>query len=568
MLGGPRLWPAIVVGRLLAAYLTGSEQPFWVDAGIAAGNGLSALVSAVLLRRMRISPLLESLPDFSRYVIYGAVLSAVLSALCGVTTLTIGAGLPLDRARDVFSFWVVGNVVGVLTIAPLTQIVGMRRRADLLKELTSIRTIAPIVVAAVATWLIFFNARAENFPVWYVIPLLIWPALTSRLAAIITLVLLAAIVVGAVGVGMTPFNVAGSIQEEQVLLSQKFIAIVSLMVLCLSVVASGRARTGENELRLALEGADQGIFLYDPVRGRTNWDARTSELFGLPPMPNSLTDEEIQALIHPDDRLLAAQAIDQALDTSREGAYAVEYRVVGADGSSKWVSVHGRAEFAGVGRFRIPVSIRGVARDITERKRSEEQFIVLSKEVAHRAKNQLAVIQSIVSRSLVAPTTLDEGREALLGRLHSIAGAFDLLNANSMEDVSLEKIVKLGLVQYGGRYSLSGPEVLVRNQSVQSFSLLFHELATNAAKYGALSGPDGTLKIAWEVGPAEFALSWTEHSPTLDLKPAQNQTQGFGSFLIDRVVPRQLSGHSTRYINPCGLVYELKCPLARVTAGA
>ena len=154
---------------------------------------------------------------------------------------------------------------------------------------------------------------------------------------------------------------------------------------------------------------------------------------------------------------------------------------------------------------------------------------MLSKEVAHRAKNQLAVIQSIASRSLQGDVSLDDARKAFVAQ-----------------------------------YTIEGPEILVRNAAVQPLALLLHELATNAPKYGALAHADGDVKISWSSDWDDFKLSWIE---TWDMpQTAQPDTKppGFGTLLVQRLMPSQLSGQATQHYADAGLQYSLTCPIAAI----
>ena len=189
---------------------------------------------------------------------------------------------------------------------------------------------------------------------------------------------------------------------------------------------------------------------------------------------------------------------------------------------------------------------------------------MLSKEVAHRAKNQLAVIQSIASRSLQGDVSLDDARKAFVGRLHTMSNSFDLLNAATMGQVSLKDIVQMELSAFVAHYTIEGPEILVRNAAVQPLALLLHELATNAPKYGALAHADGDVKISWSSDWDDFKLSWIE---TWDMpQTAQPDTKppGFGTLLVQRLMPSQLSGQATQHYADAGLQYSLTCPIAAI----
>ena len=184
-----------------------------------------------------------------------------------------------------------------------------------------------------------------------------------------------------------------------------------------------------------------------------------------------------------------------------------------------------------------------VISDVTERRAAEERQNLLMREIDHRAKNALAVVQSVVK--LTKADDIDafkmavEGRVAALGRTHS------LLAQMQWGEVDLETVIRGELAPYarsGGAdpLHLSGPPVVLQPQAVQSLGMVVHELATNAAKYGALSVDGGSVHIDWAVADGgRLHLSWRELGGPAAIEPGR---QGFGSVLIDSAVTRQLGG--------------------------
>lgn len=180
-----------------------------------------------------------------------------------------------------------------------------------------------------------------------------------------------------------------------------------------------------------------------------------------------------------------------------------------------------------------------ILRDITERIANEEARLLLAREVDHRAKNALAVVQALVSQT-TAPTTEDfiaavQGRIGALGRAHS------LLAQNRWQGGDVRRIIADELEAYHkpGQIRPRGAEIFLSPNSVQPFSLLIHELATNAVKHGALSLPDGSVEVVWRVmDDGALLVEWTERGGP----PATGQTAGgFGMTLMQTVV-RQLGG--------------------------
>jgi PAS domain S-box-containing protein len=181
-----------------------------------------------------------------------------------------------------------------------------------------------------------------------------------------------------------------------------------------------------------------------------------------------------------------------------------------------------------------------ILRDIAERKVNEEARLLLAREVDHRAKNVLAVVQALVS--LTQATTKEEFIAAVRGRVSALGRAHSLLAENRWEGGDIRQIVVDETAPYHkpGQILVTGPALVLAPHAVQPLSLLIHEMATNAVKYGALSVGKGRVEIAWRVLPDQsLELSWTEHGGPSVKEPA---SRGFGSTLVREVATRQLAG--------------------------
>lgn len=204
--------------------------------------------------------------------------------------------------------------------------------------------------------------------------------------------------------------------------------------------------------------------------------------------------------------------------------------------------------------------------EISERKAAEQREFLLAREVDHRAKNLLAVVQSVVQ--LTRADTAEELKDAVIGRIQSLARAHALLSDSRWEGVDLAQLVREELAPFRGRQArYDGPAISLRPAAAQSLALVLHELATNAAKYGALSTPDGHLDVSWQVdgAPASLVIDWDESGASTAGAPGRS---GFGSRIIQTSLERQLRGRLDQDWRPDGLRCRLEIPLAVATASS
>jgi two-component sensor histidine kinase len=207
----------------------------------------------------------------------------------------------------------------------------------------------------------------------------------------------------------------------------------------------------------------------------------------------------------------------------------------------------------------IVSAVQDVTGEVLER-RSEDARKLLMREVDHRARNALTVVQSFV-RLTTAPS-LEDFRRVVDGRVEALARAQTSLAARRWEGASLHEVIdsELASLSQPGKYSLSGPQVLLQADDVQAMSMVIHELATNASKYGALSTERGALAIAWAEAPTGgLSLVWSEAGGPEVQAPTR---EGFGSRLIFQLT-RQLGGDIHYAWRPEGLRAELTLPLDR-----
>jgi PAS domain S-box-containing protein len=183
-----------------------------------------------------------------------------------------------------------------------------------------------------------------------------------------------------------------------------------------------------------------------------------------------------------------------------------------------------------------------IARDITERKRSDACIATLAREAEHRTKNVLATVQATVNLS--HSDTPDGLKQAIEGRIQALANVHGLLVKARWAGAELSGIVAQELAPYRGRDEararIDGPDVLLEPNMAQAIAVTLHELATNAAKYGALSVPNGQVKVTWSRAPTgQLMMRWTESGGPPPKKPTR---EGFGTHVIGRMIREQLKG--------------------------
>lgn len=183
-----------------------------------------------------------------------------------------------------------------------------------------------------------------------------------------------------------------------------------------------------------------------------------------------------------------------------------------------------------------------------------EREKLLAREIRHRTKNILAVVEGIADRTLRGDPSLQPVREAFLGRLAALSRADDHLVNPGTEDASLSYLVQAELEPFAGRFDVKGPDVALDRRTAQNFSLVLHELATNASKYGALSNALGHIELSWARDDCRLKFTWKELGGPQVTWPTK---RGFGSTLI-----RNALGPAILRFDPTGLTYEIQVSLA------
>jgi len=285
-------------------------------------------------------------------------------------------------------------------------------------------------------------------------------------------------------------------------------------------------------------------------------------IFGLP-LQHAVATPELQKLVESPDFLLSTQESRRAGRDVGE----VQYRIRRpSDGQVRWIARRADFERDAAGK---PVRLRGTVQDITERKALEALQQTLNEELSHRMKNTLAMVDAIAAQTL--RQAADQPAVLALGRrIKALGQAHDVLLRQSMAGASIKATIEavVCLAADLRRFAISGPDIDVNARSALSFSLLIHELATNAVKYGALSREGGRVSVTWRVErPADapekgldLVLEWQEAGGPSVVAPAR---KGFGSRLIQSGLAG--TGRSDVRYRPEGLRAEFRAPLAFIS---
>ena len=350
-----------------------------------------------------------------------------------------------------------------------------------------------------------------------------------------------------------------------------------VLVVCNDVtqdhLAREALRSSEERLQLALDASGVvGIWDWDIAKDQVFADLRFARLYGVDP-DAAAAGAPIAAFmqaVHPDDRPGLQSAIERAMQTAE--FFEAEYRLVQSDGSVCWVVARGRCQHDPQGR---PVRFPGTAVDVTARRHAEERQALLAREVDHRAKNALAIVQAVVR--LTRAPDVSAFRQAVEGRIEALARAQTLLAEDYWTGADLRALLQGELEPFlgadidtasvrgerGARADIEGPTVALPADTAQALAMVVHELATNALKYGALSVPAGRIAVSWQLddGPTRtLHLQWVESGGPLIVSTPNRR--GVGSQMLDGIVRGQLGGAVQLAWEATGLICEIEVPLA------
>jgi PAS domain S-box-containing protein len=337
------------------------------------------------------------------------------------------------------------------------------------------------------------------------------------------------------------------------------VAAGTLLVLFLAIMASLYDQRGN--ILLALDAGGVGYWEYDLRSQALQASRQVKALYGVGEA-EPLTMQQWLGNPSPEDRASRDRALESAQRTG--GDYDVEYRLGHQD---RWVNVRGKVIYD---QRRRPVRMIGVILDVTDRHKafeavtsSERRHRLLTNELNHRVKNTLATIQSISRQTTRGARTLNEFQHAFESRLLALSATHNVLTQASWEAADVVDLIAHEVAPYSAeQVSVGGPSVSLRAGQALALGMVFHELATNAAKYGALSVPVGHLDVKWDAVRSGdltmFVLEWRESGGPPVSPPTR---KGFGSRLVTTSVEQDLGGSVVLEFAATGLVCRIEAPL-------
>jgi two-component sensor histidine kinase len=314
---------------------------------------------------------------------------------------------------------------------------------------------------------------------------------------------------------------------------------------------------GEKHLRAATRAAGVALWSWNVETDAITLDERAYDLWGVSKDQHKVTFEILSKNIHPADleRVRSAFAATRAV----VGSYEIDFRILSGN-DIRWISARGQGDDADIAD-RV---MFGIFLDVTQRKQAEEANELLAGEMSHRVMNLLHIATALTQITSRSAVTKEDMAQELTNRLMALGRAQELVRptpGRKNEGALLGDLISILLAPYDEkeasvRIRVSVPKMKVGEVSSTTLALVIHELATNSAKYGALSVASGTLDVSCNANDNEVAVMWTERGGPSVVAPVA--PQGFGSKLVHRTMAAQLGGTIASDWSEEGLVVTLR----------
>jgi PAS domain S-box-containing protein len=316
------------------------------------------------------------------------------------------------------------------------------------------------------------------------------------------------------------------------------------------------------QLELANKIGRIGSFTIDYDTGVIRLSPGCATLYGLPEGTVELAPKDSWTFVHPEDLAgLDARLRQALLEQQRE--FVAQFRIIRADnGEVRWVEIRSIILYGEDGR---PLRMVGASIDFTELRTSELHKSALIAELDHRVKNVLATVSTVASRTHETSSSMVEFVAALDGRIKSMASTHELLSSRHWQGVPLAELVRRELAPYAttSNTRIEGPNVVLSAEAGQTLAMVLHELATNAAKFGAFSVTSGCVSVRWNGArnrqeESWFYIDWEESGGPRVISPTR---AGFGTTVVRELVPYELGGSVDLAYLPEGACCKLRIPM-------
>ena len=322
-------------------------------------------------------------------------------------------------------------------------------------------------------------------------------------------------------------------------------------------------RESEERYRTLIENANDLVFTLDLDFRITSANPAVKSLLGY--APDELIGTPLSQYVPPEQLGKHRDMLRRKL-SGEAGTTRYEMQVIARDGQVRTLETNSRLSLDRDGK---PKAIHAIARDITERKKYEEHLSFTTRELSHRTKNVLAVVLAMVRQIGKQTASFEQFEERFSGCIKALAFCHDLLVESDWQGADLRSLIALQVAPFGGledkKIVATGPAITLSPQATQLIGLALHELATNAAKHGALTVPAGTVTIEWQRANANGAtrLCWREQSGPRVKPPTR---RGFGHTVLERMAA-SLGGEVSLEFRPEGLRWSLVLDAVHIVRG-
>jgi two-component sensor histidine kinase/PAS domain-containing protein len=326
--------------------------------------------------------------------------------------------------------------------------------------------------------------------------------------------------------------------------------------------ASELYRKAEHKLATALSVSGVGTWRWDVARNSVECDERLCGIFGIETGASPKTESEFLNLVVEEDRAQVLEMIEGSLRKPHASEYV--YRINHPLKGVRWIADRNNVLCGPDG---APIEIVGASMDVTERKQADEHRDLLIRELHHRVRNTLAMVQGMANATANSAQDLGHFKETFARRIASLAMTHALLTDAKTQSTTLARLVRQELEALGmaERLDLTGCDLLLPSELAVPIGMAMHELATNALKHGALRDGAGRISVHCALTDESGEIVWNEvGGPTV--QPPERR--GFGAQLLDRVIGAQLGASTTRVFSPEGVSVTISIPREKLIANA